>query len=172
MSGGLVLLALLTVGVVLLYRSAPQSVAEARSRTWVAVRPSAYAPRIARAEGQVRTARAAAETGDTASAVRGYAAGAEEAWTARGLASTDAERATATELWATALLDRADLMLRAASSPWWRRDDDAMLRDALASMERVRATPASPAAHRRADALAREIRRQLQPGPLEWIPRR
>jgi len=171
-AGGLVLLAFLTFGTVFLYRSAPQSVAEARSRGWVAVRPSAFQPRIARADERSRAAVAAASNGDTVGAVREYAAAAEEAWTARGLASNDAERATATELWAGLTLDRAGLMLRTASAPWWRRDNDTMLREALASVQRVTTVPTTAATRQRASTLAAEIQRKLQPGPLEWIPRR
>ncbi|HEX7239316.1 MAG TPA: hypothetical protein VF263_03540, partial [Longimicrobiaceae bacterium] len=162
--GGLVLLALLTLGSVLLYRSAPQSVAEARSRSWVAVRPSAFAPRFARAGERARAAAAALASGDTAAAVREYAVAAVEAEQARALAGSDAERAAAAELWAAALLDRAGLMLGAAASPWWRRDDDPALREALASVERVRAAPVRPATRARADALAESLRRQLRPG--------
>jgi hypothetical protein len=171
-AGGLILLSFLTVGTVLLYRSAPQSVAEARSRGWVAVRPSAFQPRIARAGERARAAVAAAAAGDTLGAVREYAAAAAEAWTARGLASAEAERATATELWAGLTLDRAGLMLRSASAPWWRGDNDPMLREALASAKRVTAVPTTAATRQRAATLAGEIQRKLQPGPLEWIPRR
>jgi hypothetical protein len=149
--GGLALLALLTVGMVLLYRGEPQTVAEARTGAMVAVRPSAFQPRIA---------------------VREYAAAAEQAWSARGFASDSAETTSATELWADAVLDRSALMLAAASSPWWRRDDDAALQDALAQVERVLAVPTSPAARQRAQALAEAIRAKLRPGPLEWLPRR
>lgn len=170
--GGLVLLALLTLGSVLLYRSAPQSVAEARSRSWVAVRPSAFAPRYARAGERARAAAAALAAGDTATAVREYSVAAVEAEQARSLAVSDGERAAAAEMWAAALLDRAGLMLGAASSPWWRPDDEPVLREALASVERVRAAPVSPATRARAETLAESLRRQLRPGPLEWLPRR
>ena len=170
-AAGLALLALLTIGVVLLYRSAPQSVAEARSRTLVAVRPSAFEPRFARAEERARAARAAVAAGDTAAAVREYVVAAEEAWNARGLAEDDAERGRATDLWAGAVLDRAGIMLQAASSPWWRRDDNPVLQQALTSVERVQSVPTSPAVRQRADRLAADLRTKLRPGPLEWLPR-
>ncbi|HEV2148299.1 MAG TPA: hypothetical protein VGR37_12920 [Longimicrobiaceae bacterium] len=170
--GGLALLALLTVGVLLLYRSAPQTVAEARTRTLVAVRPSAFEPRIARAEERERAAAAALASGDTASAAREYTAAAEAAWSARELASDSVEAGVATELWGRMVLDRSALLLAAASSPWWRRDDDATLREALAATERVVAAPVSPAIRQRAEALATDLRTKLRPGPLEWIPRR
>jgi hypothetical protein len=170
--GGLALLALLTVGALLLYRSAPQSVAEARTRTLVAVRPSAFQPRIARAEERERAAAAALASGDTAAAAREYTAAAEAAWSARELASDSAESGVATEVWARAILDRSALLLTAASSPWWRRDDDATLREALAAVERVLAVSTSPATRQRAEALASDLRTKLRPGPLEWIPRR
>lgn len=170
--GGLALLLLLTAGTVVVYRSAPQTVAEARARGMVAVRPNAFAPRIARAEERARAAAAAAAAGDSAGAMQGYASAAGEAWSARGLAADSAGAAAATELWAGAVLERAALMLAAASSPWWRRDDDAALRDALAETERVLTVPAAPATRARAEALAAEIRAKLRPGPLEWLPRR
>lgn len=170
--GGLVLLALLTVGTILLYRGAPQTVSEARAGALVAVRPSAFSPRIARAEESVRAAEAATLTGDTVGAMREYAAAAEQAWAARGFASDTAEAAAATELWADAILDRAGLMLAAASAPWWRRDDDAALQDALARVEQVLSVPVSPPTRQRAASLAGTIRTKLRPGPLEWLPRR
>lgn len=170
--GGLALLALLTVGTVLLYRGEPQSVAEARTGAMVAVRPSAFTPRIARAQELARAADAASLSGDTVGAMREYAAAAEQAWAARGFAETPTDTSTATELWADAVLDRSALMLGSASAPWWRRDDDAALQDALAQVERVVAVPTSPAARQRAQALAEAIRAKLRPGPLEWLPRR
>jgi hypothetical protein len=170
--GGLALLALLTVGTVLLYRGEPQSVAEARTGAMVAVRPSAFAPRIARAQELARAADAAALSGDTVGAMREYAAAAEQAWAARGFAEAPTETSAATEAWADAVLDRSALMLASASAPWWRRDDDAALQDALAQVERVVAVPTSPAARQRARALAEAIRAKLRPGPLEWLPRR
>jgi len=170
--GGLALLALLTVATVLLYRGEPQSVAEARTGAMVAVRPSAFAPRIAAAEERARAAEAASVFGDTLAALREYAAAAGQAWSARGFAADTAETMAATELWADAVLDRSALMLAAASSPWWRRDDDAVLLDALAQVERVLAVPTSPPTQQRAQALADAVRAKLRPGPLEWLPRR
>lgn len=170
--GGLALLALLTAGTVLLYRGEPQTVAEARTGAMVAVRPSAFQPRIAAAGERVRAAESACVSGDTVGALREYAAAAEQAWSARGFASDPAETSAATEMWADAVLDRSALMLAAASSPWWRRDDDAALQDALAQVDRVLAVPTSPAARQRAQALAEAIRAKLRPGPLEWLPRR
>jgi hypothetical protein len=170
--GGLALLALLTVATVLLYRGEPQSVAEARTGAMVAVRPSAFAPRIAAAGERVRAAEAASTSGDTVAALREYAAAAGQAWSARGFASDTAETMAATELWADAVLDRSALMLAAASSPWWRRDDDAALQDTLAQVERVLAVPTSPPTRQRAQTLADAVRAKLRPGPLEWLPRR
>jgi hypothetical protein len=170
--GGLVLLAALTLGVLLLYRGAPQSLAEARSRSWVAVRPDAYGPRIARANERLRTASAALQAGDTATALQAYATAAGEAWTAREHTEKEEERRAAGDLWGRIVLDRAELMLRAADTPWWRRDDDGLLREALASVERVAAGPASPATRARAEGLAQALRRKLRPGPLEWLPQR
>lgn len=171
-AGGLGLLAVLTVAVVLLYRAAPQSVGEARSRSWVAVRPDAFGPRAARAEERLRAAQAAAEAGDTASALQAYATAADEARTAAEHASDDAERRIAAELWARAVLDRGALALRAADAPWWRRDDDALLHEALAQVRAVPGAPVSPDTRRRAEELALALERKLRPGPLEWLPPR
>lgn len=169
--GGVVLLALLTLGTVLLYRSGPQSVSEARSRGWVAMRPDAFGPRVGRAEERLRAAAASLQAGDTAAAMAAYATAAEEAWTARGHAESDAQRGEATELWARAVLDRVALMLHAAGTPWWRRDNDPLLREALTAVERVIATPTAPPTRVRAGELAEALRRKLRPGPLEWLPR-
>lgn len=170
-AGGVALLTLLSAGVVLLYRGAPQSVAEARSRGWVAVSPDAYTPRVNRAEERLRAAEGALARGDTAAALAAYEAAAGEALTAAEHAPGEAERGAAAELWARAVLGRAALMLEAAGAPWWRPDDDELLRAALAAVERVAASPATPATRARAEELAGAIRRKLRPGPLEWLPR-
>jgi len=170
-AGGVVLLALLTLGAVLLYRSGPQSVAEARSRSWVAVRPDAFGPRVGRAEERLGAAASSLQAGDTAAAMSAYASAAEAATAARDHAETDAQRGAATELWARAVLDRAALMLRAADTPWWRRDNDPLLQEALTEVERVVATPTAPATRVRAGEMAEALRRKLRPGPLEWLPR-
>jgi hypothetical protein len=161
----------LTILVALLYRGAPQSAAEVGGRTWVAIAPDAFTPRVTRARERVQAALRAAAAGDTAGAIARYAEAEAEAWTARENAADAPQAAAATELWATATLDRAELMLAAGAAPWYRGDNAQLLREAQAAMQRVGAVPLAPATRTRAAAVAARIERQLRPGPLEWIPR-
>jgi len=168
---GLALLAALTLVVALLYRGAPQSAAEVGGRTWVAIAPDAFTPRVARARERVQAALRAAAAGDTAGAIARYAEAESEAMIARQNAGDSTQAATATELWASATLDRAELMLRAGAAPWYRGDDQQLLKEAQAAVQRVLTVPLAPATRTRAAAVAARIERQLRPGPLEWIPR-
>ena len=168
---GLALLALLTVAVILLYRGAPQTAAEVGGRTWVAIAPDAYTPRVSRARERVQAATRAAAAGDTASAIARYAEAESEAWTARQNAGDSAQTAAATQLWATATLDRAELMLNAGAAPWYRGDNTQLLQEARGAVQRVVGVPLAPATRARAATVAARIERQLRPGPLEWIPR-
>ncbi|HEX8390755.1 MAG TPA: hypothetical protein VF665_00240 [Longimicrobium sp.] len=169
---GLVLLAAMTGLALFLYAGQPQTAAEVGGRAWVALAPDAYTPRISRARERVSAALAAASAGDTAAALARYAEAEEQALDARRNAGTDAARlAESTEMWAGIALDRAGMMLASGASPWYRADDKQRLNDALAVAERVRAAPVSAATRGRADGLTARIRRQLRPGPLEWIPR-
>jgi hypothetical protein len=169
---GLALLLVLTVLVVYLYASQPQSAGEVGGRAWVALAPDAYTPRVARARERVKAGLDAAARGDTAAAIARYAEAEEEALTARERAGTPERTAEATELWAATALDRATLMLGAGATPWYRGDDNQMLRDAQTVVQRVRAAPVSAPTKQRAEALAQRIDRQLRPGPLEWVPGR
>jgi hypothetical protein len=169
---GLALLALLTVLVIYLYASQPQTPGEVGGRAWVALAPDAFTPRISRARERVKAALDAAARGDTAAAIARYAEAEEEALTARERAGTPERTAEATELWAGIALDRAGLMLGAGATPWYRGDDNQMLRDAGAIVQRVRRAPVSAPTKQRAEALASRIERQLRPGPLEWVPGR
>jgi hypothetical protein len=169
---GLVLLAVLTVVVPLLYRGAPQTAAEVGSRTWVAVAPDAFTPRVSRARERVQAAMRAAASGDTAGAIARYAEAEGEAWTARQNAGDSTQTAMATELWATATLDRAELMLAAGAAPWYRGDNTQLLQEAKAAVQRAGSVPLAPATRTRAAALLANIERKLRPGPLEWIPQR
>ncbi|HEX5725511.1 MAG TPA: hypothetical protein VFX98_08590 [Longimicrobiaceae bacterium] len=170
---GLALLALLTALALVLYRNAPQSAGELRSRAWVALSPDAFTPRIARARERAQAAERARAAGDTAGAIARLAEGEQEAWSARELAAgTDTSRTrVATELWAGLALDRAELMLEAGARPWFRGDDDQLLREARAAVERVQAVPVPPPLQARARGIAERIRRELRPGPLEVVPR-
>jgi hypothetical protein len=168
---GLALLAVLTAAAILIYRGAPQSAAEVGGRTWVAIAPDAFTPRVSRARERVQSALRAAAAGDTAGAIARFAEAEAEAWTARENAGDSVQAATATELWASATLDRAQLMLRAGAAPWYRGDNTQLLREALAAVQRVRSVPTTVATRTRANAVVAQIERQLRPGPLEWIPR-
>lgn len=169
---GLALLAAITVLVILIYASQPQSAGEVGGRALVALAPDAYTPRISRARERVKAAMDAAARGDTAAAIARYAEAEEEALTARERAGTPERTAEATELWAGIALDRAGLMLGAGATPWYRGDDEQLLRDASATVQQVRTAPVAAPTKQRAEALAQRIERQLRPGPLEWVPRR
>lgn len=167
---GLALLAVLTGLVLYLYASRPQSAAEVGGRAWVALAPDAFTPRIARARERVKAGQDAAAAGDTAAAIARYAEAEEEALSARERAGTPERAAEAAELWGGIALDRAGLMLASGATPWYRGDDDQLLRDAQAVVQRVRAAPVSPPTRQRAEALDARIQRQLRTGPLEWLP--
>ena len=164
-------LAVLSLLALYLYASAPQSASEVRSAGWVAVSPDAFTPRVTRARERVQAALRARAAGDTAGALARYAEAEEEAWSARERAGDTAQAAVATELWASALLDRAELMLVSGATPWYRGDNDQLLREALAAAQRAQSVPTAPATRQRAAGLVSRIERQLRPGPLEWIPR-
>jgi hypothetical protein len=142
-----------------------------RGSAWVAVSPDAFTPRVARARERVRAALQARAAGDTAGAIARYAEAEEEAWTARERAADSTQAATATELWAGSTLDRAELMLAAGAVPWYRGDNEQLLREAQAAVKRAQSVPTAPATRQRAAALAARIERELRPGPLEWLPR-
>jgi hypothetical protein len=165
------LLALLTVGWIWLYAVAPQSTGELRDRTWVAVAPDAVTPPLARARERLSAAGRALATGDTAAAVARYAEAEAEAWTARQQGAGSAAGAAATDVWAGAVLDRAELLLASGARPWYRGDDETLLREAQSAIRRVQGVPASPDVTLRAGRLAERVGRQLRPGPLEWLPR-
>jgi hypothetical protein len=168
---GLALLLAATVLAVLLYRAAPQSAAEVRSSALVAVAPDAFTPHLSRARERLNAAQRARAGGDTAGAIARLAEGEEEALAARQRATDSTQTRTATELWANVVLDRAELMLASGAGPWYRMDNDAVLKEALTAVNRAQQAPLAPATRARAAALDERIRRQLRPGPLEWLPR-
>ena len=170
--GGLLLLGLLSLGAIQLYRSAPQTLADAGTRGLIAVRPSSFRPRMSRAEERLRVAQAAEAVGEDSAAVAGFEGAAEQAWAARGFADTSADTVAALQVWSRAMLGRAQVLLRTGVGPWWRRDDDERLRDALASVQGVESGAPDPEVRRQAALLRGEIERRLRPGPLEWLPGR
>lgn len=169
MAGGLALLAALSVGVVLLYRSAPQSVAEVRTETMLAARPSAFGPNLARAEERLRAASAAP---DDSTAIGALSEAAQLGWRAREIARDSVQQRQATTVWAEALLAWAERLRAAGTGAGLRRDDNQLLQQALALVESVRAVSLAPPLRERAEVLRTEIQRQLRPGPLEWLPLR
>ena len=169
-AGGLLLLGVLSIGTVQLYRTAPQSVGEARVRTLAAARPSAFTPRIERAEQRFEAAARAATTGSDSVAAAAFEEAAEQAWAARDLAETIGDRQRATELWGRAMLARATLLQEAGTGRGLRRDDNELLRQALAMVEQVLANQTSPALRERAEERQEALERKLRPRPLEWLP--
>ncbi|HEU4562135.1 MAG TPA: hypothetical protein VFS20_30180 [Longimicrobium sp.] len=169
--GGLAVLAVMTILAGLVYRAAPQSAREVGSAALVAVAPDAFTPRISRARERISAAQRARAAGDTAGALARYAEAEEEALTARQHTADTTQVRTATELWANAVMDRAELMLASGARPWYRADDNAVLGEALAAVRRVQAVPLAPPMRSRADDLAQRIERQMRAGPLQWIPR-
>jgi|GEM_PF-1467876 len=168
---GLAALAVGTVFAVLLYRAAPQTAGEVGSAALVAVAPDAFTPRVSRARERISAAQRARAAGDTAGAIARYAEAEEEALTARQHTADTTQARTATELWATIVLDRAELMLASGAGPWYRADNNAVLAEALAAVKRVQGVPLAPPTRARAQSLAERIDRRMRPGPLEWIPR-
>jgi hypothetical protein len=168
---GLIALVAITAGWIWLYSVAPQSAGELRDRTWVAVAPDAVTPPLARARERLSAASRALATGDTAAALARYAEAEAEAWSARQSAGGSEAGAAATEVWSGALLDRAELLLASGGRPWYRGDDDTLLREARSAVQRVQSVPTSPATSLRARRLRERIDQQLRPGPLEWLPR-
>jgi hypothetical protein len=168
---GLALLLVGTVLAALLYRAAPQSAAEVRTGALVAVAPDAFTPHLSRARERLDASQRARAAGDTAAAIARLAEGEQEALAARQRASDSTQVRTATDLWANVVLDRAELMLASGAGPWYKMDDDQVLKEAMVAVNRAQEAPLSPAARARAAALDERIRRQLRPGPLEWLPR-
>lgn len=167
---GLLLLALLSAGVVAVYRSAPQSVAQAGARALLAARPDAYTPRMAEAQRWLREAARQAGQGRDSAAVAAYGRVVEEAERAAAVAETPGERAAAVDLWAAGLLGWAERVRAAAAGAGPRPDDREGLQRALALTERALAAALSPPTRARAEALRDRIRRELRVGPLEWLP--
>lgn len=167
----MILLVILTLGAAQLYRSAPQTAAEAGATTWVAVRPDAFTPRISRARERAAAASTALTAGDTAAAIARLSEGEAEALSARERTDDPAQQQMATDFWAELTLDRIGLMMATGSSPWWRRDNNALLEDARLASKAVSAAPVSPPIGQRAARMEKEIERRLRPGLLEWVPR-
>ena len=161
---------MLTVLTLLLYRSAPQSVGEASTESWLAARPNAVAPHLARARERLAYAGAQLAAGNDSTALAADSVAAESAWRARSLADDDAQRAEATTLWGEAILGWAEILRRRGTGAGLRPDDDETLQRARALVDRSLAVALPDALRRRATLLREEIDRELRLGPLEWLP--
>jgi hypothetical protein len=167
---GLALLGVLTLLTLLLYRSAPQSVSEASTESWLAARPNAVAPHLARARERIAYASAQLAAGNDSTALAADSAAAESAWRARSLADDGAQRTEATTLWGEAILAWAEILRRQGTGAGLRPDDNETLRRARALVDRALAVALPEALRQRAIVLRAEIDRELRLGPLEWLP--
>lgn len=168
---GLILLAFLSVAAILLYRSAPRTLAEAGTGSWVAAAPNTAAANLARSRERFARALEAAAAGDDSAAIALDSIAAEHARRAGEAGDDDAIRREAAELWAAATLHRADLLRLRGTGTGLRPDDNTILRQALDLVNSVDSLSPLPEAHARADSLRATIERQLRPGPLQWLPR-
>lgn len=168
--GGLLLLLLLSIGAVLIYRSAPQTLAEAGTGSWLAATPNAAAANLARARESLERAHEAAQLGQDSAAVALDSVAAAHAWRAGELASDSATAMEALALWSEAQLHRADGLRILGTGGGLRLDDNAMLRRALEIVTELDSISPDPAVRARADSLRTVLERRLRPGPLQWLP--
>lgn len=169
--GGLLLLAALSVGGVLMYASAPRTLAEAGTGSWLAARPNAAGPHLARARERLERARQEAAAGNDSLAAAIDSVAADHGWRAATLAENAADQREGLALWTAATLHRAEMLRVIGTGVGLRPDDDSTLRRALALVLRVDSISPDSRARARADSLRGVIERQLRPGPLEWLPR-
>jgi hypothetical protein len=169
--GGLLLLALLTVGAVLIYASAPRTLAEARTGSWIAARPNAAGAHLARGRERLERALQEASVGRDSTAAALDSVAAEHGWRAATLAANAADQREALALWAEATLHRAEMFRLMGTGIGLRPDDDPTLRRALALVMRVDSISPDRRIRLRADSMRLTIERELRPGPLEWLPR-
>lgn len=168
--GGLVLLALLSVAAILVYRSAPRTVADARTGSWLAARPNAAGAHLARGRERLERAILEAQAGNDSAAAAIDSVAADHGWRAVSLASDPAEEREALALWAEANLHRAEQLRVMGTGVGLRPDDDATLRRALQLALSVDSISPDPAIRARADSIRLMLERQLRLGPLEWLP--
>lgn len=168
--GGLLLLALLTVAAVIVYATAPRTLAEAGTGSWLAARPNAAGPHLARGRERFERARQEAAAGNDSTAAALDSVAADHGWRAATVAENAADQRAGLALWTEATLHRADVLRVMGTGVGLRPDDDPTLRRALGLTLRVDSISPDPRARARADSLRRVIERQLRPGPLEWLP--
>lgn len=169
--GGLLLLAVLSLGALMVYASAPRTLAEAGTGSWLAARPNAAGPHLARARERLQRAQQEASAGNDSLAAAIDSVAADHGWRAATLAETAADQREGLALWTAATLHRAEMLRIMGTGVGLRPDDDPTLRRALALVLRVDSISPDRRARARADSLRGVIERQLRPGPLEWLPR-
>ena len=168
--GGLVLLALLSIGAFLVYRAAPRTLAEAGTGSWLAARPNAAGANLARGRERLERAAQEAAAGNDSAAAEIDSVAAVHGWRAATLASTAAEQREAIDLWAQAMLHRAEMLRLMGTGAGLRPDHDPTLRRALALVMRVDSISPDRRTRARADSIRLVLERQLRPGLLEWLP--
>ena len=168
--GGLVLLALLSIGAFLVYRAAPRTLAEAGTGSWLAARPNAAGANLARGRERLERAAQEAAAGNDSAAAEIDSVAAVHGWRAATLASTAAEQREAIDLWAQAMLHRAEMLRLMGTGAGLRPDHDPTLRHALALVMRVDSISPDRRTRARADSMRLVLERQLRPGLLEWLP--
>ena len=168
--GGLVLLALLSIGAFLVYRAAPRTLAEAGTGSWLAARPNVAGANLARGRERLERAAQEAAAGNDSAAAEIDSVAAVHGWRAATLASTAAEQREAIDLWAQAMLHRAEMLRLMGTGAGLRPDHDPTLRRALALVMRVDSISPDRRTRARADSMRLVLERQLRPGLLEWLP--
>lgn len=168
--GGLLLLALLSIGAVLVYRSAPQTLAEAGTGSWLAATPNAAAANLARARERLERAREAAQIGQDSLAAAIDSVAASHAWRAAELATDSSSAIEAIAVWSEAQLHRAERLRILGTGVGLRLDDNETLRRAVDIVSQVDSISPDPAVRAHADSLRTVLERQLRPGPLRWLP--
>jgi hypothetical protein len=147
-------------------------VSEASTESWLAARPNAVAPHLARARERLAYATGQLAAGNDSLALAADSAAAESAWRARSLADGAQERAEATALWGEAILAWAEILRTRGTGAGLQPDDDATLRRARELVDRSGSVELAVPQRARADSLRNGIDRQLRIGPLEWLPQR
>lgn len=168
--GGVALLAVLSVLSVMLYRSAPGSLGEARARVLSSALPNAFGPQLAQARERLSAGRSETKAGRDSTALLAFEEAIRAAGAAWELAGDERQAGTAIAVWAEANVESAATLLRMGTGAGLRPDDDEVLEAALARVRAVVAAPVDSAGQERAMELQRRIQRQLRTGPLEWLP--
>ena len=154
----------------MVYRSAPQTLAEASTGSWLAATPNAAAANLARARERLERAREAAQLGEDSIAATIDSVAAAHAWRAAELASDSATAMEALAVWSEAQLHRAERLRVLGTGVGLRLDDNTTLRRAVDIVNEVDSISPDPGVRAQADSLRTVLERQLRPGPLRWLP--